>query len=419
MTIKLLKGGAWRGFGGAKSLGGSSAPPEPSLPILSTTTYLSPGGTRPNGDVFATDVARRIPLRIPVAGVGIQGIRVRAIDTGASWTVKRCYIASDPNATTITEDFATGLQTVVGSNQVIPGTGSPTDNQFPALGPGIIPVVGGTDATIIIEVAAGAPVRKWGSPLATVGINPVYTGAEFLLGMNTLPSSGVIDYADHYPPNGAYPNILVEFVLDTEVVTVFAFGDSHMQPLGDGGGINDLRGLAARWSLDWIDDSLPYIPVQMGWQGQHTGQVLSRAQGVLRDLDVRCAAYQASSINNWKPEFSIVDPAGQGLLDLAAAKAAFGSRPFWPILGDVGNSMTAPQKAALRGAWDTVKSVYGAAVIDGVEASDAINPVTMEYESGYNNDPDHLNTAGYDAKANATYPQLTARIATAIASEAP
>lgn len=414
MTVKLLKGGLWRGFGGAKALGGSSTPPEPSLPILSTTTYLCPGGTRPNGDVFAADTAMRIPLRIPVPGIGIQAMRIWAIDTGSEWTARRCYIESNPNSTEITEDFSTGLKTILGADQVIPGTGSPTDNKYVPLGSGLHTAIGGTDATVVIEVGAGAPVRKWGTPFSTVGINPDYSGAQFLLGMPVLPSSGVISYAGSYPPNGAYPNILFEFVLDTEVVTVFYFGDSHAQPLGDGNGIDDLRGLAARWSLDWIDDSLPYIPVQMGWQGQHSGQILSRAQGTLRDLDVRCAVYQAASINNWREDYAIADPAGKCVSDLAAAKAAFGSRPFWPMLGDVGESLTTPQRAALRGAWDSAKTVYGSDVIDGVEISGAIDPVAMEYEAGYGYDPDHLNAAGYDAKASATYPQLTARIAAAL-----
>lgn len=384
------------------------------LPISVNYTYLAPGGTRYTGTMGATK-AFRIPLKIPLTRT-FTGIRVWAVDTGQSYVVRRCYIASDPNATTITEDFSTGLKTVVGAGtQTIPGTGSVTDNKLVALGSGIIAASGGPNATVVIEVDSAATYRLWGNPLSTVGIDPVYTGAEHLLGLNTLPSSGTISYASTYPPNGQYPNIIVEFVgLNSNVVNVAIIGDSQIEPYGDGGGINDKQGLASRWMTSWTTDSKPYIPLQLGWMGQSTAQILSRAQGFLRDLDIRCAVYEAMSINNWDfPKFGFPDPSAQGIADLASAKAAFGTRPFWPILAGVWDVLTAPERAAMRAGWDTIKSTYASTIIPGVETSGAIDAVNMTWTPASTFDGGHFNTTGYNQWATATYAQLNAKITAA------
>lgn len=387
-----------------------TSPEQTVLPVAADFAVIAPGGLRGFSTVGAGGAAFLCDVRVPVAG-GIQAatVEVYAASTlGEAYGVSGLYVGDALETGALTEDLATGFQTIFSvTKTVAAGTEAvPSLTRLTPEGGFSLGGLRSADLRFVVELPEGAEKRMWGVPMESTGWNTDDVNAK----LASLPSVSW-SMEGRSNPFGQLPNLVFVFRdLNRNVIDVHKFGDSHDQGYGDGG-ITGTRGLAYRLTDAWVAASKDIIATQWGIEGRTTPDILTAYSAICAALDVRCALYQAISVNNYKDGFGYADPGAQAIADFAAAQAVNGSQPIWGIIPGTWTiiSENTGKRANYRAAVTALETAYP----DLLDQADGgiWDSATLEYLPDIGaGDGAHMSSDGYDAWAGLIYAPLTALI---------
>lgn len=386
-------------------------------PFYRNSAILSPGGLNTTSTA-AGPVSYLLPLHL-YNDVEISSIEIGGWNTqGVAWDIRRAYIGKRNCPGVLTEDLNTGFKTLVGSVTSINALGSPTDPKVKWVGE--IPTAGLVgDFVVYIEIGTDAELRSWGADdSASVGFGngdlDVTNWTQ--LKLSSLPATGPFDpYAFSGFSAGTMPNVLFRCKgLSRNIMQPYNFGDSIAQGYGSEDSFKGKSGLMLPWARRWETADLPYIPLQMGWQGYSSIMIRQLIKAIRRELGDNPTFLQAATINNWSLTYSLPDPSGQNIADLEANLTDFGQVPVKLWLGFGSNSQDASVRASMRSCHDTIEGTYTSGMY-GNETCNVMDPVTMLYltDMGYS-DLAHPSALGWSAFEASNYDEATAFLATVL-----
>ena len=383
--------------------------PAPLLPsFYKNSAYLSPGGL----NLYTTTgeiKAYTIPIHL-YDGVGIGKIRFGGWNTNeTSWDIRRLYIAQRNASPTITENLSTGWVTVINSPVSVSALGTATNPKITWVAEiDVTGIVG--DFAIHIEVNETAELRTWGAGGYSVGYGAALDGTNWAIqGVTAIPSSGSFDpysYSGFTASN--LPNIIISCEnLTRDLVQPVVIGDSIAQGYGSIDSFMGKSGLAYEWFQSWQTNDLPYVPLQLGWQGYSSIMIRQLFTALRRELGAMPTFLEGATINNWNNGYNISNPGLQNINDLGLVPYIVWLGFGWDILGAGATD--------IRTCYDTIETLYTSASGKGLygnEVCGVMDVVTMLYLSGKSADGGHPNGQAWIDFAAANYSGATSFMAT-------
>lgn len=382
-------------------------------PFYRDSAILSPGGM----NIYTTTgdtAAFTIPMHL-FAGVSIGSIELGGWNTqGAAWDIRRAYIGKRNCPNVVTEDLDTGFVTLVGAVASVSTLGTETAPKVTWIDEIATPGLVG-DFVLHIEVGAGAELRAWGAAGYSVGYGEALDNTNWAIqGVTSRPSTGPFDaYAYDGFSASNLPNILVRCKgLDRQILQPYNFGDSIAQGYGSVDSVWGKSGLMYPWAQAWEALDLPYVPLQLGWQGYSSIMIRTLIGNLRQELGDNPVFLEAATINNWNSGYGIADPGAQNISDLEANITALGQVPYKLWLGFGWEILDATGRGQIRSCYDSIEAAHVSDGMYGNETCGVMDPVTMLFEADMSADGAHPNATAWDLFQASNYAAATAFLAT-------
>lgn len=388
------------GIRGAYGIMGSSAPPGPVLrPLMQNWTMAMPGSMNlSSSSIRATARSYILRVNIPGPTQTFTGYRISVLNSRTTTYQVLHLSVGRASDTTLTNNPATGFNTLIGSPTDIPGGTNPHPTTLECLSPGlwrseIMPFApaGGNAVRIAIECGPNHPRHYWGAWPAHLGIG--WDGNNSGLANSLSTSWSIASPGNEF---GDHPILIIEFFGTANQRLTFPIGgDSHMNGFGDGDQPFRPHGIAGRLNTRWSAAGVKICPVNVARTGWNTAQFNTRMQWLADNYQIGVHGAQGFSMNNVTqsiPYASFRDHwiAGEEML------AARGVR-IVPYLGNGSNNITLATWANIKAEQDWLIARRPETVIGS--RTRLVVQTNGNYGAGYAfSDGGHANNAGHNVQ---------------------